>query len=59
MRRAAILIPLLFLAAAGNVLGQSDALTYQMPPQVRPAPTSAPSSPGVYLSPDNEWVLLR
>jgi dipeptidyl aminopeptidase/acylaminoacyl peptidase len=58
MRRFSIVIPLLVLILAGPVLAEGDALEYQMPAQVLADIIDAPPTPGVYLSPDNEWLLL-
>jgi len=57
MRRTVLLIPLLLLMAA-PALAEGDALAYQMPPQVLADIIDAPPTPGVYLSPDNEWLLF-
>jgi len=58
MRRAALLLPLLLILAAAPVAGQGDALTYQLPPQVLVDIIDAPPTPGVSLSPDNQWLLF-
>ena len=58
MRRIAWLIPLLLILSAATAFAQGDALSYQMPPQVLADIIDAPPTPGVYLSPDNEWLLL-
>ncbi len=58
MRSAALLISVLVLQAAGPVLSQGDSLEYQTPPQVLTDIIDAPPTPGVYLSPDNRWLLL-
>jgi len=58
MRPTALLIPLIVLLAVGPALAEGDALEYQMPPQVLADIIDAPPTPGVYLSPDNEWLLL-
>ena len=46
------------LPLAGIAMAQEPALTYQMPPQVLADIIDAPPTPGVYLSPDKEWLLL-
>jgi dipeptidyl aminopeptidase/acylaminoacyl peptidase len=51
---AMILFALLFTAAAAD----DTATGYQLPPQVLVDIIDAPPTPGVYLSPDNEWMLL-
>jgi dipeptidyl aminopeptidase/acylaminoacyl peptidase len=58
MRRIVFLIPLLLTLAAAPALAEGDALAYQMPPQVLADIIDAPPTPGVYLSPDSEWLLL-
>ena len=58
MRRFTVVIPLLALVLAGSALAEGDALDYQMPAQVLVDIIDAPPTPGVYLSPDNEWLLL-
>ncbi len=58
MRRFAVVIPLFALVLAGSALAEGDALDYQMPAQVLADIIDAPPTPGVYLSPDNEWLLL-
>jgi len=58
MRRFSVAIPLLVLVLAGPVLAEGDALEYQMPAQVLADIIDAAPTPGVYLSPDNEWLLL-
>ncbi len=58
MRRFSVAVPLLVLILAGPALAEGDALEYQMPAQVLADIIDAPPTPGVYLSPDNEWLLL-
>jgi hypothetical protein len=57
MRASVLLISLLMILAEVPALAQGDVLTYQMPPQVLADIIDAPPTPGVYLSPDNEWLL--
>ena len=57
MRRLAFLLVMTaFLAVP--VFAQEPAVTYQMPPQVLADIIDAPPTPGVYLTPDKEWLLL-
>ena len=61
--RPAILCLSLCLGAAAAVVCAPSAsaqenLGYQMPPQVLADIIDAPPTPGVYLSPDKEWLLL-
>jgi dipeptidyl aminopeptidase/acylaminoacyl peptidase len=41
-----------------TVLADDTAIGYQMPPQILVDIIDAPPTPGVYLSPDGEWMLL-
>ena len=58
MRASVFLFFLLLVMTAVAAFGPGDALSYQMPPQVLADLIDAPPTPGVYLSPDNEWLLL-
>jgi dipeptidyl aminopeptidase/acylaminoacyl peptidase len=51
---AIVLIAVVFTAASAD----DTAVGYQLPPQVLVDIIDAPTTPSVYLSPDNEWMLL-
>jgi dipeptidyl aminopeptidase/acylaminoacyl peptidase len=57
MRRLAFLLVTLALLASPAV-AQDPSVAYQMPPQVLADIIDAPPTPGVYLSPDKEWLVL-